>query len=180
MSEWLSAISGLIGVMIGGLISYWVSERAEQRKEIRDVRTSARLLEEDLANVLAQVKPIDDRLQLMKSTSAATTAEARLLVRADWLDFPQQLWLDLRATLASALDSADWEIVKDAYYATSAFKYVAVQEDDLLAVPVSRSQIFREYKTEVEKGFETLARLGGRPKTAAEAHYLELPSPTGR
>jgi hypothetical protein len=103
------AVFGLIGVVVGGLLAGGAEYVMQRRRERRDARAAARLLAEQLRRAIAFIH-----------------SELRP-VASDWAsgafgDVEMEVWHHNRGILASALETAEWEGIAEAFEVVDALK----------------------------------------------------------
>jgi hypothetical protein len=107
------AIFGLAGVVIGGLLNGGVSLMVEHRREKREARTAARLLEGEVAEIRAM-------WDIAKKTSWAGEPLT---------DFEKPVWLEWRAVLATSAPHAVWHATCGVYAMQDAVASAVKAED---------------------------------------------------
>lgn len=127
------AIFGLIGVVLGGLLTVAVERFKVVQARRQRGQVAARLVVEELLNA---------SFALRMATEACDDAQVAMLARgALELELvSDKAWSEYRADLADALDDAGWMEVSDAYFALrSVSLYAAGDHDDALASEVRDS-----------------------------------------
>jgi hypothetical protein len=103
------AIFGLIGVLVGGLLTgasqWWQTHQARQLKK----RAAARLVLEELADTYAVVRAA-------LGNSDETTAASALREDLDSGLLTDSAWKEHRPLLAEELPDDDWRVLADAYF----------------------------------------------------------------
>lgn len=100
MSMWISAIFGLVGVVVGGVITWLAQWLQERRGEQRASRAAFRLVASDLYVAQALVKPVIETGRWGPENLA----------------IPLEAWAEHRATVAAQLESGDqlWTMLEGA------------------------------------------------------------------
>ena len=117
------AIFGLIGVLVGSLITWGIEVWRARRRDHDEARVAARL-------VVAELQTIEN----------VRTVDEPQFRRERELALQQDAWISHRAALARELDNEEWQAVRDAYDAlsdiprsTRAEKYVDDKYDAAIA-----------------------------------------------
>lgn len=109
-----AAVFGLVGVLVGGLITAGIEWWSARREQARDAEERSRALRAACRLVAMELDGIK---------TAVVWAE-----RADrwWLEkqLPTQLWIEGRALLARELSPDEWRAVDVAYYSVEALNRV--------------------------------------------------------
>jgi hypothetical protein len=104
-----AAIFGLVGVVLGGLLSGGVTYVMERRREQRETRAAARLLAEELRRAISFIhgvlRPVESDWQ------------SRAFAELDL-----EVWKQNRALLASALAEETWTDVASAFEIVDSLK----------------------------------------------------------
>src|SRR4051794_25968997 len=93
------AIFGLVGVVIGGVLSGGVTLWVERVRERRGARSAARLVHYELIRVVSQLGVALDLRSPLPFVER----------------FPTEAWRELRPVLARTLDTETWGAVLSAY-----------------------------------------------------------------
>lgn len=154
------ALFGLLGVIVGGVLTglgpYVLATRAERRQ----ARASARLLEAELRAIVIPLRVSD--LTADDSKDIPRYDELWLKARK-WMPAPR-LWEAHRATLAEVLNPTEWNSLSRAYEAVAALRginpKVLLTPDGRLAHPWIRQQL-SEFVDDIQRGAEVISRLAG-------------------
>jgi hypothetical protein len=151
------AIFGLVGVVIGALLSGVMTYVLERRKEQRLVRASARLLEQEL-------EPFVSPFYELRASFQMNSPDTYERVHGQLDDFT--LGKQHREALASALTIDEWYAVMYAYVSLDRFRRL------LAGVPFDEAQqrndlpaAIQSVESDVRTAVGTLGRRGGRPDT---------------
>ncbi len=140
------AIFGLIGVVVGGLISGGLSLILEWRKERVAARVAARLVREDLLPVSLMIEDVFGG-------------------RA-WLQPPEprsreRSWVEHRSRLATVMEYEDYAAVVQAQIAADRFDaWIASRADRSELSEDDRNQL-RSWNAEVGRGLSRLLEMAG-------------------
>jgi hypothetical protein len=150
------AIFGLVGVVVGAVISGGVAFFMERRRDRQKARASARLLEEELEPFVGALYQL--RASLLKENEAAFQ-----VFIGQWNSFTLDLWTSRREALATTLAIEEWYSVMYAYVALGKLKrelggldFGTAQADEDLRGTVQSAE------SAVISAVETLGQLGGR------------------
>lgn len=105
----VSALAGLLGVVVGALLGWWRERRDRQGKTL----SAARLVDAELAETL---------IRLDRVVAPETRLEKSLAPQ-----FETPAWTEMRAALALGLEPEQWSAVREAFAGVSAFR-VSVEE----------------------------------------------------
>jgi hypothetical protein len=137
MSAWFSAVIGLLGVVVGVLLSGLLQYALERQRERRIARAGARVLYGDLV-----------RLSAIFSYPELAPKE----MFAPDLD-PEKTWKELRASVVGHLTTGEWDAVR------LAWELVAHYSID----PDYVRKNFEDPDHYIGQGAEALRRLAGFP-----------------
>ena len=114
-----AAIFGLLGVVVGGMITGGVSYFLEAWRERKELKKSRRLVAAELVTLRDQL----DVLEAAESTPKIAPSE--------WRDefLPTRIWERESAALALGLSDADWLAVQDVYGAVTPLKLELLTRD---------------------------------------------------
>ncbi len=140
------AAFGLIGVIIGGLLTGGVEYVMEKRREQRELRAVARLLAEQLRGAIAFI-----HAELMPVENDPSIAFATLETDA---------WREKRGVLASALPNDEWQGVAEAFEILEALK-------ENRWPPGAQAQAIES----IDVGLRTLGRITGSDQGWWAARY---------
>lgn len=170
------ALIGLVGVVVGAVLSGGVGYLVARRDERRRARASARLLQ-------AELRPVADYLDavVVGNLELFTGAGRPLLASAlgPLLEMtPPRLWAEHQALLAWALGTADWYAIASAYERVDQLRSVAETEgapDTRDAYSGDVVELVSVAIDEVRRGVAALSRLaGGTPSPPASDPFFEL------
>jgi hypothetical protein len=135
------AIFGLVGVVVGALVTGGVEFLAERRRESSLRRKAARLVEAEL-------------------DQAARALETALDAGRSWNPPSVPSWAEYAPVLADSLDTDDWQVVE------SAVGMIKIEEMGQPDRPPAREEVERESLDEevhrvIQQAAETLRRLAG-------------------
>ena len=138
------AIFGLIGVVVGGLISGGLSLILEWRKERVAARVAARLVREDLLPVSLGMEDV--------------------FSGRPWLQDPdqrsrEQSWVEHRSRLATVMKYEDYAAVVQAQIAAGRFSAWIANRADRSKLDESERNQLRSWNAEVGKGLSRLLEL---------------------
>jgi len=138
-----AAIFGLLGVVVGGLLTGGVDYFMARRREQAELRQSTRLVADELHSLWLVVDLILERGQLLP---------ARLPGEDTELLFPTSSWHAHKAVLARALRQKEWIALATVYAAVENMRPVMLRTPDLpldaegsLALTEMRDQTARLY-----------------------------------
>jgi hypothetical protein len=173
------AIIGLVGVLLGGLISggaaYILAKRADQAR----LRAAARLVELEL---VAAQSALNGRLHVIRNTLSHQGWDK---IRPRGREFSVSHWLEHRGTLAAALSPGDWYAVQRAFAALDAQNNTLRREqagDRSMESPAADKlfiadegaplwvKVLHSATTEAEEAILALGDLSGRTKTDQEPY----------
>jgi hypothetical protein len=144
------AIFGLVGVIVGGLLTGGVQLWLEQRKEKRAVSRAKRLVQGELLNAILIYRS-------MYSTASKTWPYYPDPTTA----LPTSAWQEHRADLASVLDEQLWQELVWAYALIEVDRtHLAVAKDSAPAIPLTEP-VIEDLKKSVERFEELYRQLGG-------------------
>jgi hypothetical protein len=129
------AIFGLIGVLVGGAITWGIEWWREHQRQTGDVRVAARLVTNEIARAWALLATLDEHRDEAPPEDVEIDTE-----------FP--LWRQHRAVLARTLDGTSWFKVEAAFI--------------VVATGIPRPQ--EGWKTALREALEVLRPLTGIPQ----------------
>lgn len=153
MSE---AVTGLIGVVIGGTLTGVVTFVLERRRERRAEMSALRLLELDLRDAGGKIEAVVDRGEWWHRSN---------------LELPTAAWRDHRYLLASRLDHGDWQEIAEAFHAMiqlNAHVARAAAAGEPLSTDAEMCERLKLYLREIDEAVACLRAHTGRPARPAE------------
>jgi hypothetical protein len=161
-----SAVIGLIGVVVGALLSGTTTFIMAQRAEARQARAAARLLEAELRSVA------EDLNLLTAALTDDNVADLRALLRLP----PQRAWDAHKPLLAAVLTSPEWYAVAAAYESLDYLR-VASSIDDYFSDDGRRVHdlirfLLKELASRVQAGASAVSRLAGNPQPQAQTEPI--------
>jgi hypothetical protein len=147
------AVYGIIGVVVGALVTGGIQLAIERRRDRTRVRASARLVMEEFAAATVALMGV-------RRTGVGNAVPARALL------WSNSLWLENRGQLASALTAQEWTHVRNAAQAIveTRDKYNAKARAELRVVidqPLMLSFVDLEHT--MREGTRALTRTAGNP-----------------
>jgi hypothetical protein len=181
------AIFGLVGVVVGGLVSggatYLMARRGERRRE----RAAVRLVEAELrhgANVAEYVLP-----PLLKDASAGSPQLVNSMRKALTGLPPPNAWNEYRGQLAELLDARDWYALADSYEALHALQNLDWNELTTAQGLIYQTAIrdaLSEFLADLERGAKASAAMSDttgahqRPRSTLRTRLITKPSEPDR
>ena len=155
-SNILTAVFGLIGVIVGGFITaganYILAERRanreesrEQRKRIAELKRAARLVDEDFNWVLFSIKIVIERKLWLPPVSEPNRLE---------------MWREYRSLLAAETTFDTWKALQDAAQAMEAYQRVSTkaggEREIMREIAAADLAVMEMFKAQLEKGHTAL------------------------
>jgi hypothetical protein len=101
----VSALAGLLGVIVGALLTWWRERQQQQGKTL----SAARLINVELDDMLAKIE------NAIQPQSARPT-------KALAVELETPVWAEARGALALGLDREEWNRIRDAFASVLAFR----------------------------------------------------------
>jgi hypothetical protein len=159
------AVIGLIGVIVGALISGTGTFLLARRQEARQARAAARLLEVELRAVAADLHLLRESLQASDSHG-----DLRSGLRLP----PQPAWTEHKPLLAAVLTASEWYAVAAAYESIDSLR--AASSKDELFIKGGRDvfheavrELLLDLAEKVQAGAAAVSRLAGNPQPQPQA-----------
>jgi hypothetical protein len=156
-----AAILGLLGVLVGGLITYWTQRGSERRRERREAKVAARLVLEELKNT-------EIALEVVKEEPSWEIWAAM----AELGDLQVSRWKEQQATLAGVASLAQYQAVADAVSQLARTKSFAQDEGDISASSQSDMRVSLILVGKARSALEPLAY--GRSRAAEMLMALKV------
>ncbi len=163
------AIFGLVGVIIGGVITglgpYFLATRADRRR----ARAAARLLEAELRAITSYLGlAADERRHEPRADRDA------LYLAAITSSLPSvRLWEAHRATLSEVLSAKEWHALSLAYEAIAALRGIdsrnLVTDDGQIFDSPYLQVVLGEFIRDIESGAEAVSRLADSGLAASDS-----------
>ena len=153
------AIVGLVGVIIGAMLSGTLTVLMARRSEKHEAHAAARLLEAELRSIAQRLVLVRDGLR--RKEPSIDLPEVISLP-------PTVAWEAHKSLLASLLTTADWYAVATAYESVQILR--GISKSDSLFVSEGRipahevvTKFLMELITAIQAGAEAASRLAGNP-----------------
>jgi hypothetical protein len=175
------AIIGLVGVLVGGLVSGGATYIMTRRAERARLRAAARLVENELEHVRTLVLADLGNLDILRTietefgfddTEDTTKEDAENLAPPNLLAVSTEVWREHQGTLAQGLDGRKWYRLQRAYVAIESRQQEQEASRRSTTPHVVWSsepgptweQDFRLLLTWIDEGMLALAELSGRDR----------------
>jgi hypothetical protein len=149
------AIIGLVGVLIGGLVSGGATYLLARRSERIRVMASARLLEDELVGIANTLESVLEAIAHGRTEYPLVDAPWEVRIPS-FEKFSPALWDEHKGRLAETLSDEAWIAVTDAYSAASELTRLFGRERK-----VWEDTFLRDLLPEIKKGADALSLLAG-------------------
>jgi hypothetical protein len=185
-SDFITALIGLAGVLVGGAITWAREAWVARSKEEADVVTAARLLSDELVLIALQLELILDeyakfRLDDFERQTRRTAGKEPLEFREPqhiWAkvtkfveEAPTNLWLEHQAPLARELSDDDWRSVRRVYTLISIFRVYPRNQKPVSDVARQQAMLIKLTK-QIQTALAALDKYTGEPDSHVELMKL--------
>jgi hypothetical protein len=163
-----SAVVGLVGVIVGALLSGSTAFLMARRGEAQQARAAARLLEAELRSVAGNLHLLIASLKVTDNY-----ADLRELLRLP----PQTAWDGHKPLLAATLGATEWYAVAAAYESIDTLRAASATDGLFLdegrrVVHTAIRDLLVDLANNVQAGAAALSRLAGNPHPETESPAL--------
>jgi hypothetical protein len=164
------AVIGLVGVVVGALLSGGATYLMAKRAEANKARAAARLLE-------AELRPIAQGLDVLyRALERSGTKHVRVGQVVRHLPDSSRLWNEHKSLLAEVLDDADWYALASAYESIdiiNRFSELLPSNSNSDTESVSRALLMHASLL-VDMGVQAVSHLAGREAGSPRAERAQV------
>ena len=166
------ALVGLVGVIVGALVSGGATYMMARRADARQARAAARLLEAELQAVVEQLGELGQAIAFRDEFARRAEDESeRDEISNAWdlksmLRIPQpRLWEKHKSLLADVLSAADWYALAKAYQSIDDLRVISSSERWFTAqgefIHHAIEEVVTDLGNEIQAGATAVSRLAG-------------------
>jgi hypothetical protein len=165
-----SAIIGLIGVIIGALLSGGFTVLNKRVSEKQEKQALTRIIEDDLGLVASKLAFTEFGSQ----DHASDNVSLLFLLRTTLGPLQTQEWESLKSKLASLLGKGDWYAVAKAYSSIALLRQIISARDTERFLregpPVPFGEMIEHFAADIRAGATAMSKVAGNPDPRVHDH----------